>query len=267
MRRVYYYFEGGLGDVIEQYNRCPYLANLSKTQGHYDMYTKVVLNTHNPQAAELFRYDERFNEIQVFGYKPEERELLWLMMAQQDFKPAEDLIEAYPQINYPFVLSDADLSYVNSLRKDRSFILFQPGSGKDHFTLHSMLDFDRLCDMASYHRLRIIAVGGSHSHTHHVSTWKSDAMLRPHDNLIDLTHIANPRICCALAARCHRFIGSFSCYLWHAAAHDKRCHTFIPPGHDDGHVAKARAKGNIIMQTLTTKVPVPDDFYEELVVR
>jgi hypothetical protein len=204
MRKVFFYFEGGLGDVLLQFFSNKHITGLPAYVAEFDCYTKVVLNVQNASAAELFRFDESFNEIQVFSYNPAARDTLQNACMDDGYWHWGGVP---PGICSPRIrLSHADGVYLGKVLPRQPFILCHTRSGKGFFNWHNV-NLSLLADAAEKIGCSLVLVGGS-SDVSHEPAHQSD-----HPAVVNLVGRANPRLVCEIANRAAGYVGSFSCYM------------------------------------------------------
>lgn len=235
--KVWFYFEGGLGDVIAQFYKNERISSID------GQYVKLILNTHNPQSHELFRWDERFSEIHILPYQPNHLIEIARTMASLGFVTPS---LALPRSTKPEIYcSRVDHNYLQQITPNEPYVLCQVGSGKHDDKYHEQCNLtqsilDRVSKFCESKNWKLVLVGGTSAHTEKLI--QEPDLTIPRD-VLDLRDICNPRLVCDLSRWCERFIGTFSCYVWAALAHNKKCTCFIPDDLMDGHCAVARQAG------------------------
>lgn len=238
LRKIFFYFEGGLGDIIIQYLTNKHVSALKEYRKlHWWTYAKVILNTHNKQAAELFRYHPEFDEIELHDYDATKRDEHQNNAKRDGFISwgGIDPVEPTQQIN----LGGHDRDYLTHVLPTKPYILYHPGAGRVENKLH--LDIRLLCNCAK--GLKIVLVGGNEP--------------RPHldgDQIINLIGIANPRLVCEIAKHAEGFIGSLSAYLWATILQTKvGCVCIKPKALENSYTEQARDLGAHVMNVETIK--------------
>ena len=240
MQKLYYYFEGGLGDVIIQYYKSEHLTRLIEHRNATQAYVRVVLNVHNAQAYELFRHHVGIDEIQFVSFQPKLRNDIHADLEKEGFVRANKVVMRSPDA--PSVaLSAGDEAYLQRMLPSKRLVLLHPGSGKARFSLYGRLEFLPLLDAAAKAGVVVVMVGGPSMRLKQDSD--HDSLTEPgfpdHPALVNLVGLANPRLVCEIARRCIGFLGTLSCYVWAATHHRKPGVCFIPAGFHDDYVTKA----------------------------
>lgn len=264
MTKEYWYFSGGLGDVLFQYFRRGDIADPApSTDG--PAYRRVVLNSHNPQAVELFRHHPAVNEIVFVPFAPGFRQDIVAGLLAEGLTPGEPRHVPLGTAAHGFPLSPEDESYLARVLPPGPFVVFHPGAGKPDFALHGVLPFAPLLDAAASRGVSVVMVGGPsfrHLTERGESRWMPERNpVGPHPALVDLVGAANPRLVCEITRRSVGFVGSLSCYVWAAVHHRKPSVCIVPDGHAADYVQRAVESGVVVRQFSEIAWALPDELF------
>lgn len=266
MRKVFYYFEGGLGDVLLQYFANKHITGLEEHRKSVDaIYVKAIVNTHNPQSPELLRYNSSFDEIQVVDFNPTLRDELQKAAMDDGFAHWGSVpsIAETPKI----ILGGNDEAYLASVLPKGPYIAIQPGAGKAMMRWKSFVP--RLMGEAAHGAgYSVVLLGGTASRTlwdgNQFRSFGSELQKEslPHSiyNTVNLIGMANPRLACEIVKRSSGFIGTFSCYMIASMLHKCPGIVLKPKAFHDDYVKLITDAGGFISD-LESAVPTPSTYH------
>ena len=261
MRKVYYYFEGGLGDVIIQFFENRHISGLADYKDLHDCaYAKAILNVHNSQTADLFRYNSEFDEIQVIEFDAEMRQTLQRSAERDGYIHWGGV---HPSGAPPrFALSASDQEYLQKVLPSRAMILLHLGSGRPGWRT-GRVNLPMLIDAADRRDATLVMVGGTSMRGRRLLD-EPMPLVSPHAALVNLVGAANPRLVCEIARRASGFIGFLGCYMWAAALQGKPAVALVPDNRFDDYLTRARATGAVLRNF--SEIGDNREFYDSLVI-
>jgi len=221
-QKVYLTLGGGLGDVFCSYfrgeNGWKWLQPLKEKYPH--VHVSVLSATHNPQTAELLKYNPYIDSFKEFGWVNDGRSI-WEKNANGAVPliKQQKLTEILQGKNPKLYIGEEDKPIVHEIYNAGKFIFIHPFAGlKDREALateeyYSIIDY--LIDNKGYN---VVVIGATHNRTNFNQSFSMiEEFNYERSGLFNLVNKTNARISMRLAQLADSFIGcwsAFACAFW-----------------------------------------------------
>jgi hypothetical protein len=246
-QKVYLTLGGGLGDVFCSYfrgeNGWKWLQPWKERYPHTKV--SVLSATHNPQTAELLKYNPYIDHFKEFGWVNDGRPL-WKKNAAgaAQLKNQKAITAKLKGKNPTLYISNEDKEVVDEIQQAGRFIFLHPFAGlKDREALKPQEYFslvDRIIDNKKYN---VVVIGATHKRTNHKESFKMiEEFNYERPGLFNLVNKTNARISMKLAQLADSFIGcwsAYSCAFWI----QKKKSTVIIKSKASGNIQKKFGRG------------------------